>query len=80
MPREYSDMVRFALEGNFEKARRIHYKLFELTQAIFVDGNPAGIKGLLSALGICSEYVRLPLVSANRTTMNKFEELLMEKA
>nr|MBP6403948.1 dihydrodipicolinate synthase family protein [Bacteroidia bacterium] len=63
-------------EGNFEKARKLHYKLTEITHAIFVDGNPSGIKGLLTILNVCSEHVRLPLMSVGKSTMNKFDTIL----
>jgi 4-hydroxy-tetrahydrodipicolinate synthase len=75
-PRDFSDMVRNALDGNWDKARKLHYKLLEITQAIFVDGNPAGIKGLLSTMHICSEHLRLPLVSVNKATLNRFAEMI----
>jgi 4-hydroxy-tetrahydrodipicolinate synthase len=78
MPRDFSEMVRCALDGNFDKARKLHYKLLEITQAIFIDGNPSGVKGLLSALNICSEYLRLPLVNVSKATLNRFEILLKE--
>ena len=37
MPKDFSEMVRSALDGNFDKARRLHYKLMEITHAIFVN-------------------------------------------
>ncbi len=76
MPKDFSEMVRSGLDGNFDRARKLHYKLLEITHAIFVDGNPSGIKGLLSVLNVCSEHVRLPLMSVGKSTMNKFETLL----
>ncbi|MEO0311715.1 MAG: hypothetical protein RIQ89_1372 [Bacteroidota bacterium] len=76
-PRETSDMVRLCMEGNFDKARKLHYKLFDITNAIFIDGNPAGIKGLLSTMNVCQEYVRLPLMNVSKGTISKFE--LMSK-
>jgi 4-hydroxy-tetrahydrodipicolinate synthase len=72
-PRDYSEMVRAALDGNFEKAKKYHYKLLEITHAIFVDGSPSGVKGLLNVLHVCSEYVRLPLVSVPKAVMNRLE-------
>ena len=75
-PKDFSEMVRLALSGNFERARKIHYKLLDITHAIFVDGNPSGIKGLLNVMNICTENVRLPLTSVNKTVMNKFEALI----
>lgn len=75
-PKDFSEMVRLALAGNYDKARKLHYKLLEITHAIFVDGNPSGIKGLLSILNICSENVRLPLMSVNKSVMNRFDAIL----
>jgi 4-hydroxy-tetrahydrodipicolinate synthase len=78
LPKEFSEMVRNALDGNFDKARKLHNRLLNITQSIYVDGNPAGVKGLLSAMNICSEFLRLPLVNVNKATINKFEILLKE--
>jgi 4-hydroxy-tetrahydrodipicolinate synthase len=75
-PKDFSEMVRSALDGNFDKARKLHYKLLEITHAIYVDGNPSGIKGLLSVMNICAEHLRLPLVSVSKSTLNKFETMM----
>lgn len=64
-PGKFSDMVRLALKENFTEARLLHYKLLELIRLIFAEGNPAGIKALLSERGICEDVVRLPLVGAS---------------
>ncbi len=76
VPKDFSEMVRSALEGNFEKARKLHYKHIDMIHSIFVDGNPAGVKGLLSVMNICSEFLRLPLVHVTKPTLNKFEAML----
>ena len=75
-PKDFSEMVRLSLSGNFEKARKLHYKLLGITHDIFIDGNPSGIKGLLNVMDICSEHVRLPLMSVNKTMMNRFEVMI----
>jgi 4-hydroxy-tetrahydrodipicolinate synthase len=75
-PKDFSEMIRSALDGNLDKARKLHYKLLDITHAIFVDGNPSGVKGLLSVMNICPEHLRLPLVSVSKSTLNKFETML----
>jgi 4-hydroxy-tetrahydrodipicolinate synthase len=75
-PKELSEMTRLAGAGSIDKARKLHYKLYELIHSIFVDGSPSGIKGLLSVMGICSEHVRLPLTSVQRSALNRFETML----
>ncbi len=74
-PREYSDMVRLALAGNFADASKLHFKLYDLMKAIFADGNPGGIKVLLEHLGICKNVVRLPLAPVNKQVEEKLISL-----
>lgn len=75
-PKDFSEMIRLALEGNFEKSRKLHYKLLEIMHSIFIDGNPSGVKGLMTAMNLCSEHVRLPLTSVNKSAINRFEGML----
>ena len=75
-PKDFSDMVRAALEDDMAKARKLHYKLMDVTDQLFADGNPGGIKYALSLLKICSTYVRLPLVEPNENVKQKLKELL----
>ncbi len=75
-PRQFSQMVNLALKGNYEEARPLHYELLELIEALFEDGNPAGIKAALDAMGIAGNNLRLPLVKANKATYNKIATLV----
>jgi 4-hydroxy-tetrahydrodipicolinate synthase len=61
-PAVFSRMVREGLKGDFEAARKLHYQLVDVTDMLFAEGNPAGIKYVLEVLGICERHVRLPLV------------------
>ncbi len=61
-PKQFGDMVRFALQQNFAEARIIHYGLLELMSMNFVDTNPAPVKSIMKLLGMCEDYLRLPLV------------------
>jgi 4-hydroxy-tetrahydrodipicolinate synthase len=67
-PKLFSEMVQAALQGNVERAREIHYQLFDLINALFLEGNPGGIKEVLSLLNICENYLRLPLVNVCEKT------------
>jgi len=64
-PREVSQKVRFALQGNYEKAREYHYGLMEFMDFLFAEGNPVGVKAALEIMGICLKNVRLPLIPAS---------------
>ena len=61
-PQQFSQMVREGLKGDFEAARRLHYPLVDVTDMLFAEGNPGGIKYVLMLKGICENHVRLPLV------------------
>lgn len=75
-PREFSRMVRLALEGDFDHAREIHHRFTELFSLLFVDGNPAGVKCLLNAMGFIENELRLPLVPTRITTYEKIKTVL----
>ncbi len=66
-PKKLSNLVHAALEGRLAEATRQHLELTELLKMQFDDGNPAGIKFILSQMGIIRNILRLPLVAANAT-------------
>ena len=61
IPREMSDMVRFALSGDFAKAREYHAKFYPLFHDLFIDTNPVMVKEALWLLGRIERAFRLPL-------------------
>jgi len=75
-PREFSEMVSLGLKGKISKAMTMHYALLEFTNALFLDGNPSGIKAALETMNICKSNVRLPLVKVNKTTQSLIENLV----
>lgn len=77
-PREFSDMVRQAAAGDYESARKNHYKLEQIIKYLFAEGSPGGIKAALKILGITGDDLRLPLVNVSSATYNKLEELIAE--
>lgn len=66
-PKPFSDMVRLIKSGDYEKALKIHYSLMPIIHQMFADGNPAGVKVALEALGLLKNNLRLPLVKANKS-------------
>jgi 4-hydroxy-tetrahydrodipicolinate synthase len=65
LPKETSELVQAALAGDLGRARHLHYQLLPLLGLCFQEGNPAGIKAMLEAMGLCSATLRLPLVAAS---------------
>ena len=77
-PREFSRMVRLALAGDYDSARTIHHRFTELFSLLFVDGNPAGVKSMLSMMGFVENRLRLPLVPSRIVTYEKIRNVLHE--
>ncbi|MCM1290615.1 MAG: 4-hydroxy-tetrahydrodipicolinate synthase [Prevotella sp.] len=77
-PKEFGTMVRLCLEGEHEKALEIHFSFTELFKLLFVDGNPAGVKCTLNALGMIENELRLPLVPTRVSTNEKIHNILQK--
>ena len=78
LPAEFSRMVRLALRGEYSSSLTIHHKFTELFKLLFVDGNPAGVKAMLSEMGMIQNVLRLPLVPTRLTTMEKISQIVKE--
>ncbi|EHP86458.1 4-hydroxy-tetrahydrodipicolinate synthase [Methanotorris formicicus] len=78
VPKEFVEMVDFALNGNFDKAREIHYKLFPLMKVMFIETNPIPIKTAMNILGMPSGELRLPLCEMKEENKKKLEEVLRD--
>jgi len=61
MPAKVKALVKSALDGDFEKARAIHYELLPFMKAAFIETNPVPIKKALSWVGLPAGPTRLPL-------------------
>ena len=79
-PRLFSGMVRDARAGRLEDAQRAHYELFTFTQLLFTEGNPGGIKAALAHLGLCENFLRLPLVPVSAELNGQLRTLVAQLA
>ncbi len=77
-PNDYSEMVRLSLKHKFTEAQKLHYGLVDITDQLFADGNPGGIKYALSLLKICDTYVRLPLCEPNEKVKQTLTHLIKQ--
>jgi 4-hydroxy-tetrahydrodipicolinate synthase len=75
-PREISDMVNYALKSDMVRAGEINYKLMDLVEALFEEGNPSGVKAVLEILKICTCNVRLPLLPVSDTLYRKINDIV----
>jgi 4-hydroxy-tetrahydrodipicolinate synthase len=63
------------VNGNFDEARKTHYKLIEMFQLLFKEGNPGGIKALMNIQGILENELRPPLCKISDATYNEIKKL-----
>lgn len=75
-PEEFSNMVKLGLARKVDEAYSIHYGLTDITNMIFEQGNPAGIKEVFKHLGLCENTVRLPLVSVNTDLSERIQQFI----
>jgi len=73
-PKEFSQMIQLGLKAENKKAYDIHYKLVDVTEYAFEEGNPVGVKAILASNGICGSAVRLPLIEASDVLKKKIED------
>ncbi len=78
LPYEFSRMVRLALQGEYSSARTIHHKFAELFKLLFVDGNPAGVKAMLSEMGMIENQLRLPLIPTRLKTIEQISSIIRD--
>ena len=69
-------MIRSALDGDWDEARRLHNELLPLCQACFLETNPAPVKAAMNKFWEPVGDVRLPLVSASEETLVEIEKAL----
>ena len=75
-PDLFCKMVTSMLNNDADTALSLHYKTLKMNNLIFADGNPAGIKYLMSLQKICKNILRLPLVGVNDNVKNDLEKEL----
>lgn len=75
-PKEVSEMVNQALKNDMVKANELHYKLLDLIEALFEEGNPSGIKAVLDILKICPNNLRLPLLQVSDIHYKKISDII----
>ncbi|MDD5021017.1 MAG: 4-hydroxy-tetrahydrodipicolinate synthase [Endomicrobiaceae bacterium] len=61
MPKEVADLVNTVLKGDFQTAQKMHYKLFPIVKAMFIETNPIPVKTAMEMMGLCSGDLRLPM-------------------
>ena len=77
-PKEFSDMVKYARQSKIDEAKTLHYKIIDIIQNLFTEGNPAGIKAILNINGLIENSFRLPMTSVSANHYEKLKNLVKQ--
>ena len=77
-PKLMSQMVNLALEGKWNEARELHYRLLPLMEVNFVESSPGPVKAALAMMGMIEENYRLPLVPIQEKSKAKVRKVITE--
>lgn len=75
-PLIFKKMKDHVFAGTHEKACLEQLKILEINGPMYEEGNPVGVKHLLSELKVCDPYVRLPLVNASEGLKKRINSVL----
>lgn len=75
-PALFTEMVRQCLKGDFATAKQLHYKLNDITDMLFAEGNPGGVKCALEILGVCEAHLRQPLAPVSDALKKRLQDAI----
>jgi len=78
VPKDMADMVSSWEKGRYGKARKLHYKLEPLNQAMFLETNPIPVKTALAMMGKIQEEFRLPICEMSSANKEKLRKVLVD--
>ena len=78
LPAEMSTLVKEYLQGNVNKAREIHYRLYPLIRALFIETNPIPIKTAMALMGMIREELRLPLAPMEESNRDRLKKIMQD--
>ncbi len=76
-PKLMTALVHQALGGNWDAARKLHYRLLPLMDVNFVESSPGPVKAAMALMGLLEENLRLPLVPVTDATRERVREVLV---
>jgi 4-hydroxy-tetrahydrodipicolinate synthase len=78
VPRDVADMVNAFMKGDVKKAQELHYKMYPLVRALFMETNPIPVKTAMGLLGMCSPELRLPMSPMESANVERLKKALKE--
>ena len=78
LPRETAEMVHAALDGDWKRARELHYRLFPMARAAFIETNPIPIKEAMAIAGLLEPEFRLPMCRMSDANRERLRAVLKQ--
>ena len=75
-PKDMATMVKATLSGDLHLAKTLHYNLLKGFDLLFAENNPAGVKAVLSEMGLIENYLRLPLVPLSKNLVEEVKSFI----
>ena len=76
LPRQVADLYNLVVQGEWERARELHYYLYSLNDALFWETNPGPLKAALGMMGKIRPHLRLPLAPISHEHYQGLEKIL----
>lgn len=77
-PAETAELVSAALKGDWDRARRMHYRLLPLSNSMFLETNPIPVKAALAMMGRCTDELRLPLTTMSDSPKSQLRQVMAQ--
>jgi 4-hydroxy-tetrahydrodipicolinate synthase len=77
-PALFRKMKEYSFAGNYGKASAEQFRILDINGPMYEEGNPVGVKHVMSLLELCEPFVRLPLAPASFALQKKIEKLYGE--
>jgi len=77
-PADMAAMWDAAAAGDWKKARELHYKVFPLSEGLFIEANPIPVKAALAMMGKISDEIRAPLYPMTGANREKVRKILVD--
>jgi 4-hydroxy-tetrahydrodipicolinate synthase len=77
-PERMGQMVRYALQGDYDKAQKVHYELYDLMKVLFIESNPVPAKESLNMMGRPAGHVRMPLGALKEENKAQLRKVLQD--
>jgi 4-hydroxy-tetrahydrodipicolinate synthase len=71
----YPELFKTISHGTLEESKKAAFKILDINPLMYEESNPVGLKYLMKELGLCGDYVRLPLLPASENLRERIKKL-----